>query len=80
MVKTESRFDVERVKKLGDAKYGTRWADRVTWARVAGVSYPTLFAFLDGRSVRLDNIDKIIAPFGLGATDIIVRKNGKKAS
>lgn len=79
MVRTGSRFDVERVKKLGERKYGTRFKDHMTWAREAGVSIPTLRSFLldEGSNVKLKTVDAILAPLGLAATDIIL-KNGRK--
>lgn len=81
MVRNGSRFDLERVRKLGEKKYGSRFKDHQTWAREAGVSIPTLRSFLldEESAVKMKTVDQIVAPFGLVASDII-RRNTKKAS
>lgn len=74
MVKTTQI--VERVKKLGAAKFGPRFTDQFEWARAAGVSIPTLRDFLKGVDIKLTTIAKIVAPLGY-TVDLVIRKNGK---
>lgn len=73
MLRLSNTFDVERVKKLADKKFGETYEGRVSWAQEADVSTPTLLAFLRGSaSVKLKSIDKICAPLGLTAVDVIL--------